>query len=203
MRLSRVALVCGLGLALICGAEAMAQAAHPFAVGAERGGGYATGITGWILAQQAAFYRELTGAVRAARTSGSAAWTLAGLSFAYGVFHAAGPGHGKALVASYMLANERALKRGIAISIFAALLQGIVAVAIVAIAALIFNATARRMNDAATLIEEASYAGIALLGLWLVWRKGRAFLSALRPPASAPAARTITITRTRTPRAHT
>jgi ABC-type nickel/cobalt efflux system permease component RcnA len=103
------------------------------------------------------------------------------LSFAYGVFHAAGPGHGKAVIASYMIANERALKRGLALTGFAALLQGLVAIAIVTIAALIFNATAKRMTDAATIIEQVSYAAIACLGLWLVWQKGRALIATLRP----------------------
>jgi len=54
----------------------------------------------------------MTASVKALHSDGSAVWGLFGLSFAYGVFHAAGPGHGKALIASYMLANERALRRG-------------------------------------------------------------------------------------------
>ena len=115
-----------------------------------------------------------------AKNHGAAAWTLAALSFAYGVFHAAGPGHGKAVVASYMLANEQALRRGLVISFLAALLQGAVAIAIVSIAALLFNATAARMNDAAALIEELSYLGIIGLGAWLIWRKGGAFLRVLK-----------------------
>jgi ABC-type nickel/cobalt efflux system permease component RcnA len=45
----------------------------------------------------------------------------------------------------------------------------------------IFNATAKRMTDAVTVIEQVSYAAIAVLGLWLVWRKGRALIAALRP----------------------
>jgi len=49
---------------------------------------------GWLLAEQSRFYLMLTGTIHALRTNASAAWTLAGLSFAYGVFHAAGPGHG-------------------------------------------------------------------------------------------------------------
>ena len=173
-------------VALACD-PALAQAArNPFSVGAEQGGGNATGLMGWILAQQNQFYLALKSAVRDASHNGAAAWTLAGLSFAYGVFHAAGPGHGKAVVASYMLANEQALRRGLVISLLAALLQGVVAVAIVSLAALVFNATAARINDAAALVEELSYLGIIMLGIWLIWRKGTALLAALRP---APAAR--------------
>jgi ABC-type nickel/cobalt efflux system permease component RcnA len=161
---------------------AFAQAVrHPFAVGASEIGGASGGIMGWLLAEQSRFYLLLTGTIRAIRTSPSAAWTLAGLSFAYGVFHAAGPGHGKAVIASYMIANERALKRGLILTGFAALLQGFVAIAIVTVAALIFNATAKRMTDAAALIEQVSYGAIAALGLWLVWRKGRALLAVLSP----------------------
>jgi nickel/cobalt exporter len=161
---------------------AFAQALrHPFAVGGSEAGGASSGIMGWLLAEQSRFYLMLTGTIHALRTNASAVWTLAGLSFAYGVFHAAGPGHGKAVIASYMIANERALKRGLALTGFAALLQGLVAIAIVTIAALIFNATAKRMTDAATIIEQVSYAAIACLGLWLVWQKGRALIATLRP----------------------
>jgi ABC-type nickel/cobalt efflux system permease component RcnA len=161
---------------------AVAQAIrHPFAVGASEAGGAPGGIMGWLLAEQSRFYLLLTGTMRAIRTNTSAGWTLAALSFAYGVFHAAGPGHGKAVIASYMIANERALKRGLVLTGFAALLQGLVAIAIVTIAALFFNATAKRMTDAAAIIEQVSYAAIACLGLWLVWRKGRALIAALRP----------------------
>src|SRR4051794_432999 len=169
-------------LATMTADAALAQAMrHPFAVGANEVGGASGGIMGWLLAEQSRFYLMLTSTIRAVRTSGSAAWTLAGLSFAYGVFHAAGPGHGKAVIASYMIANERALKRGLVLTGFAALLQGLVAIAIVTIATLIFNATAKRMTDSAAVIEQVSYAAIAALGLWLVWRKGRALIAALRP----------------------
>ena len=167
---------------LLAAQFALAQAPrNPFGVGAEQGGGSAEGFAGWILTRQNEFYLALKAAVRAATVDGTAAWTLAGLSFAYGVFHAAGPGHGKAVVASYMLANEQALKRGLVISLLAALLQGAVAIALVGLAVLVFNATSARMNDAANLIEELSYLGIIALGVWLVWTKGGALLAALRP----------------------
>ena len=50
-----------------------------------------TGLTGWIIAKQAEFYRQFSGIIRAAKVDGSAVWTLLGVSFLYGIFHAAGP----------------------------------------------------------------------------------------------------------------
>ena len=157
---------------------ALAQAHNPFSVGISEGGGSATGVSGWLLAEQAKLELMLSGAVRAAKSDGSAGWFLSGLAFVYGVFHAAGPGHGKAVVTCYMFANERILRRGVVISFLAAALQGLVAIALVGTLALVFHATAKGMREAAQVTESASYAGIALLGLSLVWRKGRAL-----PPA--------------------
>src|SRR6185436_13392990 len=54
------------------------------------------GIVGWLLTKQSEFYREMSATIRSAKSDGSAVWTLLAISFAYGVFHAAGPGHGKA-----------------------------------------------------------------------------------------------------------
>ena len=161
---------------------------NPFAVGANEGSvGAGNAVVAWILAQQSHFYRALTGAAREAKESMAGFWLLAGLSFAYGVFHAAGPGHGKAVMASYMIANERALKRGLTLTFLAAVLQGVVAVAIVGVAALVFNATATRMTQAAETIEMVSYAAVAGLGLYLVWTKGGALMRALRARAPEPA----------------
>ncbi len=157
-----------------------ALARSPFDVGISEGGGNATGIFGWILAQQMALEQGLTAAVHKVVASPSAAMTLAALSFGYGVFHAAGPGHGKAVIASYMIANEQALRRGLILSFLAALLQGVVAVALVGVLALILNATAQTMQASAHVIELLSFAGIALFGAWLVWRKGGAFFHAMR-----------------------
>ncbi|MGC2093933.1 MAG: hypothetical protein WA648_12585, partial [Methylocella sp.] len=164
---------------------------HPFAVGANEGsaGGAHGAMVGWIMAQEVGFYRLLSGAIRAAKLSGAAAWGLVGLSLAYGIFHAAGPGHGKMVIASYMLANERALRRGVVIAFGAALVQGFSAVAIVGVSALVFNATAKQMTKAANAVEIASYAGIMVLGAALVYVKGAALLSAWRAaPAAAVAA---------------
>jgi ABC-type nickel/cobalt efflux system permease component RcnA len=147
------------------------------------------GIIGWILAKQSEFYREMSGTIRAAKSDGSAVWTLLGISFAYGIFHAAGPGHGKAVISSYLVANEETARRGIVLSFVSALLQALVAVVIVGIGAWLLNATARSMCSAEKAIEIASYALIAAFGARLVWTKGGGFMRALQAkPALAMAA---------------
>lgn len=167
------------------GDPALAQPRHPFAIGAQEGGGSASGVSGWLLDRQSQFHRRLSGGVRAVKESPAALWTLIGLAFAYGVLHAAGPGHGKAVIGSYMVANERAFARGSLIALGAAALQGVVAFAIVGVGAILLGARAQQMSAAAALIEQASYAAVLALGLWLSWRKGRAFLSAWRGEEAA------------------
>ena len=173
-------IVC-IALLALAAEPALAQfARRPFEVAGGEGGGQATGITGWILAEQARLVHLMTQWMKALHESPSALWGLGALSFLYGVVHAAGPGHGKALIASYMLANERALRRGIVLAFFAALLQAAVAIALVGIAALVFRATSTQMNNAALVVEMTSYGAIAAIGAWLVWKKGQAFAAALR-----------------------
>ena len=49
------------------------------------------GVVGWLLSKQSEFYREISSAIRAAKTDGHAVWTLLAISFAYGLFRAARP----------------------------------------------------------------------------------------------------------------
>jgi nickel/cobalt transporter (NicO) family protein len=147
------------------------------------------GIVGWLLTKQSEFYREMSSTIRAAKSDGTAVWTLLVISFAYGIFHAAGPGHGKAVISSYLVANQETARRGIALSFASALMQSLVAVAIVAVCAWLLNATAKTMCGAERVIEIASYALIAVFGARLVWTKGGGFFRALqaRQPALTPA----------------
>ena len=93
------------------------------------------------------------------------------LGFAYGVFHAAGPGHGKAVIAGYLFAGQGALRRGFGLSFAAAILQASVAVAIVGTGRLVLGATAAGMTRAGNTIEIASFAMVAAVGLAVTWRK--------------------------------
>jgi nickel/cobalt transporter (NicO) family protein len=138
------------------------------------------GVLGWIFAKQAEFYRQFSGLIRAAKADGSAVWSLVGLSFLYGIFHAAGPGHGKAVISSYIVANDETWTRGVVLSFASALLQALVAVVVVGIAAALLSASAATMGRAVNAIEIVSYSLIILIGLRLLWVKGRAFLTLLR-----------------------
>jgi nickel/cobalt exporter len=152
----------------------------PFGVGAAGPPHPPSGLAGWVLAKQAEYYRALGAMIRAAKADGSAAVGLLGLSFAYGIFHAAGPGHGKAVISSYLVANEETWRRGVVLSFAAALTQALIAIIIVAIAAALIGATAKMMGDAVRVIETVSYLLIMALGARLLWVKGNGFAAALR-----------------------
>jgi nickel/cobalt exporter len=140
----------------------------------------ASGIVGWIIARQNAFYQQFSGLIRSAKADGSAVWSLLAVSFFYGIFHAAGPGHGKAVISSYVVANEETWRRGVALSFASALLQALVAVVFVGIAAVLLRVTAPTMKSAIDVIEIVSYAFIVVIGLRLLWVKGRALITTAR-----------------------
>jgi len=125
----------------------------------------------WINLKQQEFYRALANAMKAMRQDGSKLWLLIGLSFLYGIFHAAGPGHGKAVISSYMVANEVALRRGIMLSFISALLQAATAIAVMLLAWFVLRGTAISMTDAAWFLEIASYVFVTAFGVWLLWKK--------------------------------
>lgn len=138
--------------------------------------GMFSGLLMWINQHQQAFYRSLSSAMKALRDDGGRiwggqTWMLVGLSFAYGIFHAAGPGHGKAVISSYMLANEIALRRGVILSFISAFLQAATAIAVMLLAFFVLRGTSISMTDAAQFLETASYVFVTGFGAWLLWRK--------------------------------
>jgi ABC-type nickel/cobalt efflux system permease component RcnA len=147
----------------------------PFGVGlaepAASGGGLLPGLFGTIAAWQSSFYRELTGLVARMKSDGTAVWWLCAFSFAYGVLHAAGPGHGKAIVSAYVLANRETARNGAILAMVSALAQAVTAVTLVLVAAVVLGATSIAMTQAARMFEIGSFAVITGLGLWLTWRK--------------------------------
>jgi nickel/cobalt transporter (NicO) family protein len=166
---------------IVCSGIDMADAQGAFGVGLAHVPHPADdGPFGWVLAKQAAYYRDFSGMIRASKSNGTAVYGLLGLSFTYGIFHAAGPGHGKAVISSYLIANGETWRRGIALSFASALLQALAAVAIVGFFAAILGGTAATMTQAARAIEIASYFLIVAVGLRLCWIKGRTFMMEMR-----------------------
>jgi nickel/cobalt exporter len=146
-------------ICMLCAGVDVANAQGAFGVG--RAAHFAphdqSGVFGWVLAKQAAYYRDFSGMIRAAKANGTAVYGLLGLSFT----------------------NGETWRRGIALSFASAFLQALAAVAIVGIFAALLSGTAATMTQAARAIEIASYCLIIAVGLRLCWMKGRNFLTEL------------------------
>lgn len=172
-------------LLLTIGAEAQTKPANPFAGpgaaatppsafaapgAASRAAENFGGVFGWVLRTQQGLQRDLATSVKRLKTDNAMAGavTLAALSFLYGVVHAVGPGHGKTIISSYVVANEETVRRGIIISFIAAGLQAVTAIALVGVLALALNSTGLEITAWSNQLESLSYAMIALVGLWLL-----------------------------------
>ena len=134
----------------------------------------------WARGKQQAFYSRMAAALRQMRTGSglAASWTLMLLSFGYGVFHAAGPGHGKAVISAWALATENELKRGVLIAFMSAIIQALTAITLVSVLFLIVASVGAAARDVAGVLESASYALIGVMGLYLIWTALRQFLPA-------------------------
>jgi ABC-type nickel/cobalt efflux system permease component RcnA len=126
----------------------------------------------WTITQQRALHRQLADGMEALQTAPTAAnaGALILISFLYGIFHAAGPGHGKAVITTYLLTHRQYLRRALTLSFAAALMQGLTAVIAVATVLFIVGSTGRDAMGQAPMLEQASFALVALLGAWLVLR---------------------------------
>lgn len=87
------------------------------------------------------------------------------LAFVYGVFHALGPGHGKMVVASYLMARRERVVDGIIVGSLISLVQGLSAIVMVGALALVLQLGQLEVFGQTTLVEAVSYALIALIGL--------------------------------------
>ena len=92
---------------------------------------------------------------------------LIALSFGYGVFHAIGPGHGKAVIITYLGSHKESLRRGAVISLLAALLQSVVAILLVVVLSKILSIRFSEVNNYADDITTVSYLLVMALGVFL------------------------------------
>jgi nickel/cobalt exporter len=139
----------------------------------------------WVMDKQRSFYGAMSLSIRQMKSQSpfAAALTLMLLSFGYGIFHAAGPGHGKAVISAWLLATENELRRGILIAFMSAVVQALTAIVIVSALLVFVTAVGTTARDVAGFLESASYALIALMGAYLVWTAFRRH----QPAEAAPA----------------
>jgi nickel/cobalt transporter (NicO) family protein len=102
--------------------------------------------------------------------SGTATITILLLSFAYGVLHAIGPGHGKMVVASYFVARRERWLNSVVFGSLISLVQGASAVLIVGALGIILRWTQFEVLGQVALVEVASYALLVVIGLWMLYQ---------------------------------
>lgn len=151
------------------------------------GGDVWIGAITWMMDQQRQFHRDLADALRgvAGRGSFAAVWTLAVISLLYGVFHAAGPGHGKAVIATYLLSQESQLWRGLRLAVAASMVQGVVAIVLIYGLVYLAHWLPRDARSSVAWSERISFALLCVVGVALMLRSLRALARAWRPPGAA------------------
>lgn len=129
-------------------------------------------FTFWVIHKQREYHRSLSAKVEVLSQQQSFKNTglLLLLSFLYGVFHAAGPGHGKAVLTTYLLTQPEKLRQGVQLSFLAAMLQGITAILLVTFLVHGLGWLAKEALASVAYIEMISFLLVALLGLLLAIR---------------------------------
>jgi ABC-type nickel/cobalt efflux system permease component RcnA len=100
----------------------------------------------------------------------TSSFLVLGIAFLYGLIHAAGPGHGKALVSFYFISNKsdykKAFKMGYMISIIHAISALMVTFSIYFIIHTMFR---KNFNDFSQIAMSASAIMIIIVGLFIVY----------------------------------
>jgi nickel/cobalt exporter len=146
--------------------------------------GFAGRTIQWIIDAQTYFNREVVKALHAFKSQDplAAGGALAALSFFYGVFHAVGPGHGVAIISTYVLANGQTVRRGLILAFLSSAAQAFTAIILVLLFSLILRA-AGLQQQAARWLEAASFAIIAIVGAWMLFSAFRKYWPRKAVPA--------------------
>jgi nickel/cobalt exporter len=141
------------------------------------------GFTAWAADSQRAAQNAMARGLRALQAGQPGALAaLLGVCFAYGFFHAAGPGHGKVLIGGYGVARRVGVARLAGIALASSLAQAATAVLLVYAGVFVLDLSRQAMVGLAEdVFAPISYAAIGLIGVWLVWRGARTLWAARVP----------------------
>jgi len=153
------------------------------------GSGQYAGLMHWAVVQQRAFQNELAELIMAARRGEpGVVWGLIAASGLYGFVHALGPGHGKFLIGGAGLASRADARSMAGLALAASAAQGLTAVVLVyGGLGLLAAGTGWALETTETLLVPAGYAAIAMIGMVLCWRGGRALLARADAGDATPA----------------
>jgi len=147
--------------------------------------GHYAAVSQWAVAQQRIVQNELAGLLMAARRGEpGVVWGLILASGIYGFVHALGPGHGKFLIGSAGLGTKARAQTMAWIALASSLAQGLTAILLVYGGLGILSTGARWAEDVTNdVLTPLSYGVIAMIGVVLIWRGGRALWRYMLPAA--------------------
>ena len=128
-----------------------------------------------VLGFQREANRTIAQQMRAIRDGQTTAPLFLGLvlAFAYGVIHAAGPGHGKLVVTTYFLSRDARILRGLLMGVQIAVTHVLSAIVVVLFADFLLRRGFGGAPSEIPAVRIASYGAILLIGLAMLWRAVR------------------------------
>lgn len=101
-------------------------------------------------------------------------------SLLYGIIHAAGPGHGKFIITTYLVTQTSQLKKSLILTTLSALLQALVAILLVSILFFVINKSVKWLKIGEYGLELISYSFIIMVGIFISYRSIKKF-NKIRP----------------------